>query len=681
MGIFTFFSIAIYSHTMLEGNGAIFIIIASIALYVVFVLLRHGLENISDQNYKRCLAVCWTMLLVVQVVFLVFSRNLLRYDALNVYDEAVSFFYDGGISPETNDGYFAKYVNNHPITIITFVFLKIGRILGVVAPNFQNGIYYLQWINMFAIDAALLCGFLFVRDLLKSKALSICYMLFVVLSPLTYVWIPYYYTNTISMPFYMIALLLLCRFLFLDKNGEKKTVTKKEMGLLAFAGICAYLGFAIRATVGITLIALVVGCVFGLTKVEKKHLLGVAILLMGVIIGLSSMKIISHKYVKFDYSDSAFPVMHWVMMGTKGNGTFNKKDENFTAYFTTAEEKSSATKAQLSSRLHELEVDGTIKLVFRKLFVTFGDGTGEYTHMLSISDNYDGLYRYVYGDKNHWLIWYTRAMYLASILASIVYAVSLFNRKKFEPCGIVLINILGAYLFYMLWESGSVYSISFMPLFYIALIGGINFENATLQKYSQKALGVVAVAVWCVVLAISMICSAKISKDNVLLYQVNQYMFQTDHYQPCSEGITLCQTFESDGPFDCIAVQARNPEGKLNDSIYQMSLCNEAGEVCETMFVNAMEVVDYQFVRFYLPKTYDKGNYSIIITKQYGHNDMIWLYYDTGNYDAYKRGELLGFPVTNKLDLAFKVYLGKESDDYFDGLAAGKYVQETEEEQ
>ena len=98
------------------------------------------------------------------------------------------------------------------------------------------------------------------------------------------------------------------------------------------------------------------------------------------------------------------------------------------------------------------------------------------------------------------------------------------------------------------------------------------------------------------------------------------------------------------------------------------------------MFVHAAEIVDYQFVRFRLASVYGPGDYSITIAKEYGKNDMIWLYYDTGNYDAYEMGELTGFPVTNKLDLAFKVYLGEESEDYFDGLAAGKYVQEDEEE-
>ena len=680
MGIFAFFSIAIYSQAMLKGSGAIYILIGSVALYSVFVLLKHSFEQMTDADYKRMLYIGWAVLLVLQVVFLLLSRNLLRYDALNVYDEAVSFFYDGGISPETNDGYFAKYANNHPITILTFVFLKIGHMIGIVAPDFHNGIYYLQWINLVAIDVALFSGFLFVKDFFKSKSLNLCYMLFVVFSPLTYVWIPYYYTNTISMPFYMLALFLLCRFLFVDRDGEKQPLTKKDICLLALAGAFAYVGFSIRATVVITLIALVMGCILGIRKIEKKYFIACFIVLFGVMVGVVSMKFLSNKYVKFDYSDSAFPVTHWVMMGTKGVGTFNKKDENFTAYFVTAEDKSNATKSLLKSRLQELKVTGTVKLAFDKMHVTFGDGTGDFTHMLSISERYDGIYRYVYGDKNHWLVWYTQSMYFASMLASIIYAVSLLIKKQFHPGGIVLINLLGAYMFYILWESGSVYSISFMPLFYIALVGGINIKNKTLEKYTSQKLGGVAIAAWCMVMAVHIIRSLQASQGNELIYQVNQYMFQTDHYQPCSSGITLQQTFASQGEFDCIAVQARNPEGKLNDSIYRIDLKNGLGEICETMFVHAAEIVDYQFVRFRLASVYGPGDYSITIAKEYGKNDMIWLYYDTGNYDAYEMGELTGFPVTNKLDLAFKVYLGEESEDYFDGLAAGKYVQEDEEE-
>ena len=555
-----------------KDNGGILVFFMSLALCFGFVLIKHVCEKINDSYYKWLVAGSWVLLLVLQMLFLTGARNLLRYDALNVYDEAVSFFYDGGISPDTKDGYFSRYANNYPITILTFLFLKIGRMFRIVAPDFHNGIYYLQWINLVMIDITVLFGFLFVRDLLKKKSLAVCYMLFAVISPTTYVWIPYYYSNTLAMPFYMGALWLIGRWLFKEDSPEGKKISKKNICMLMIAGVAGYLGFAVRATVGITLIALFLGCLVGLKKIKKEHVIGAGIIVLGFFIGMAAMKPVTNKYVQFDYSASAFPVSHWLMMAASGDGGYNKKDEVFTSGFATAGERSEATKEELGRRLSELGADGVVKLAFRKMFSTFCDGTADYVAMLSISDDYNGLYRYVYGDRNLWLTWYMQAVYLASVMSAVFCAVLLVAGRKFHPCSIVIINMLGAFLFYMLWEAGSIYSMSFFPLFYMAIAGGMDFNVPVLEKCSVKVLYVMPIIIWMVILAVNISRSAIMSKDKTLIYQVNQYIFETDHYQPCSDGITLRQSFKSCGDFEYIAIQARNPLGAQNDSVYRIVL-------------------------------------------------------------------------------------------------------------
>ncbi len=44
-------------------------------------------------------------------------------------------------------------------------------------------------------------------------------------------------------------------------------------------------------------------------------------------------------YVDFDYKNTGFPAIHWVMMSARWDGSFDQNDENYTVSFETKEEK------------------------------------------------------------------------------------------------------------------------------------------------------------------------------------------------------------------------------------------------------------------------------------------------------------------------------------------------------
>lgn len=659
----------IYNEMNLWKRGGFFLI-AAVSVFLLFAVFKELYGKLSGEiNERLAIGVVWGALIIFQITFLLCSRNLLRYDALNVYDEAVSIFYDGKISATTKNNYFSYYSNNYPITVITWAFLKIGRIFHLVGGDFHNGMLFLQFINLIAIDISILFGLFIVNDFYNNRSVCFCYMLFALFCPLSYVWIPFYYTNTLSMPFYMGGLWLFCKYFFekpVKKAGRFLKIENSNI-LLFSAGVLFGVGFLIRATVIITVIAAIITFfVFG--KKNGKRMLGnFFALFLGTVIGLCMIKSLVNKYVAFDYSDTAFPAVHWIMMGASGEGTYNKHDEEFTACFQSTQEKYNADTGMLIQRLENMGIDGSIRHFFHKLFLTFGDGTGSYATELSISENYGKLYRYVYGDCNQGMIVYTQIMYLAALFAAVVSAVCVLCKKKFHPIFIVLLNILGAFLFYMIWEAGTIYSIGFIPLFYVALAGGIDFDMQSLsQKKKDRCLKAAIFLLLSILITEGIFWFRKPKGHDELVYQVNQFMFQTDNYQACSDGIVLEQTFKSDGLFNCVAIQARNPLGKLNDSTYSIELVEENGEKRVSFIINSSDVGDYAFVRLPMEQPMKKGDYKLTLKKISGTNDLIWLYYDTGNYDAYTKGELTGFPINSTMDLTFKVYYGEEQSNYFE---------------
>jgi hypothetical protein len=648
-------SAALYNEMNWWIRGCL-LLCAVTAVFLIFTAIKEFSEKLFQKiNPIYIYLFLGILILLLQIVFLFCSKSLLRYDALNVYDEAVSIFYDGEISAATKEGYFTYYTNNYMITAVTHLFLKAGRLIHLVSPDFQNGMLFLQIINMLAIDTAFLFGFLFVRDFTKNPSTCFCYLVFTLVSPLTYVWLPFYYTNTLSMPFYVMALWLLYRYFL-----------KNDIFCL-LAGVLLGIGYAIRPTVVITIIAVGIVILCFINKMKKRDWIRFCALLLGVIISqICVVKPLTGKYVKFDYTDTAFPAIHWIMMGAGGEGTYNKKDEAFTASFETAQDKKNADKEILQERLQELGVSGIITHSLKKMNLSFSDGTGNYAAELSMSENYGKFYQYVYGDKNQGFLVYIQIMYLSALLYALIAAAHLLRKREFHPMVLVLLNLLGGFFFYMIWESGAVYYNSFLPLFYIALAGGVEFSSRyVLQKSRKRVKGITFGLGVIVLIAESVWWIGNRGNAANLVYQVNQFMFQTDHYQPCSEGIILQQTFKSKGTFDKIAIQARNPLGGLNDSIYRIELENAEGEICGSFRILSADIIDYEFVRLSLEEPMEAGDYKLILKKESGDDDITWLYYDTGNYDVYKQGELTGFPVNSTMDLTFKIYCG-EDENYFD---------------
>ena len=703
------------------------VILRGICMLLSVMLLTMGyfflgkkLISLPEQKLKQIAMMTGACMFVLQMVFVMLAKAGIRYDSLKVVDEAIALFSQPGIQETDLEGYFARYANNYAMTIMTHWFIKIFRMIGLIRQDFSNAVIVLQFINVLFVDVAFAGCYAFINKYF-SKAKAVLFLLYMVFNPLSYVWLPFYYTNTCSMGFAIWGIYLLYAVFDLICEKNDKIAKQAETKIVLYtmlAGIFFYFGYKLRATVAIALIAAVIGLYCREKRINLKSFILVLLLFC---ISFGGTKIIygavEDHYLAFDETDTAFPLTHWIAMGLNelGDGSFNANDEQRTMSYLTAQEKKDATVSLLKERANELGALGIAKLYMRKLSNTYADGAGGYHSELNISSDYGMLWQIVYGVHRDPVLLWTQIFYLMSILCSIFAVVSFFQKRLPVEGFVLLLLLTGSYLFQMIWESATIYSIGTMYLNGCMVALGLPLwkmkhpaENTikkkslvpaddaveeytliTAEKVVEKDVSIFSegiikkrsllsanifgknrkckkdyriVITLCVILFGILglgILIGKLAKTDYVevSVSVDQFLFQAQEYPALSDGQCITQTFESEKDFSIISFQVRNLTGAYNDSVYMISLCDQNGNCLQKQQLIGSETTDYGFCPLCFQNVPGVTKYEIRIEKESGEDDLIFLYYDTGHYDTYQKGKMTGPMIEGELaDLLFEVY-------------------------
>ncbi len=650
------------------------IALTAILLLGALLLILHFLKNQEDKTLKRLAFFLIALLGAGQLIFLLVIQPMLRYDPLKVFDMAVEMLRTHTISGTYETGYFARYTNNYPITILTYWFLLLLSKCGLPESLFLPAA---QLLNIACITGSIWLGYLFLKEL-KDLRTAVFYLILCTLCPLSYVWAGYFYTATLSMPCLMGIL-----YLYLRLTRARTPLSRTLLG--GALGLTLILGYKLRATAMIAMIAIILHTGWKLllklfrARTEKLPFSpaaalrpylssGIAFLLTtGLSLGFWSLTV--SRYVAFDYQNTGFPTIHWVMMGARWDGAFDQMDELYTSGFDTREEKIEADKKVLSERLKEAGPAGLVALTGRKLLNTWADGTDNYQAENSYA-SYSKLYTYLLGSKSGFLTIYSQAFRALQMLTlgffALLSLIQLKKHRKLPKLFLIQLTFLGAMAFHILWETSPLYSIGFTFLGLMLLAEAVSspVESRPLPLVFQKSWKVCGAA--SLLLLLLLILGKKELVDTPIeeqTYCIDQYQYAGgyDGYVKSYDQI-YTQTFTTDHPFNRISIKAINPVGEYNQSAFCVKLTDEHGAVLydNDRFLSGMVVKNtpYEFV---LDPVTPKGptRYTLEITPGYieGENSLEFLSYNTGNCDLYPGGSLtIGNQTQKKGDLAFSVY-------------------------
>ena len=691
IGIFAFWR---WDASWLRALGTIPAQILFVLVFVLFlcsalILIRRLLVRLSEKQ-RKCLAVlCIVLLAGGQLIFLAVIQPQLRYDPLKVFDMAVEMLRTHTVSGTYETGYFARYTNNYPLTILTYWFLLFLSRIGVSEAWFMPAV---QIVNVCCITLSIWLGYLIAREL-KGSLYAVFYLIICVLCPLSYLWAGYYYTATCSMPCLMGILYLYLRLRKIRNTGGETAagimnrLTVSRTCLCALLGFISILGFKLRATAAIALIAVFFDLLLAVWHSRKKYsgslfsrfvpdlktwaVPSAAFLLTSALtLGLFSAAV--NRYVDFDYKNTGFPTIHWVMMGARWDGAFDQNDELYTSSFETKDEKFEADLKILKERIEEAGPAGLVSLAGRKLLNTWVDGTDSCLTENSYA-RYSKAYDYLVGDKSGFLVLYLQAFRCLNMLAmgccAFIAFIRLKKQKEYPAVFLIQLTVLGCMGFHLLWETNPLYSLSFTFLCLLLLADGIcalcESENSAVIFLLRKNW--IGCAAGTALLAFLLILGKKQLVETPIEawdYSVNQYQYAGgyDGYVTSYEQ-SYVQTFTTDKPFNRVSIRVVNPVGPYNQSAFTVRITDEDGNLIydNNRFLSGMVELTKNSYEFVLDEIIPDGPtvYTLEISPGYieGENSLEFLSYTTGNCDLYKDGFLtIAGEKKEKGDLAFAVY-------------------------
>lgn len=623
---------------------------------ILFCHLSRNLQKCNEKQLKWIVLGAFGCLFVGQIWFLTSFRTALRGDQMKVLEAAIDLLESKNIASSSYNEYFSRCSNNIPLTMVTYFFVNIFQLL-----HLPQGIWMdlAKMIGTAFLDGGVFFGYLLLKQL-KDKKTAVLMLLLTVVNPMMYLLTAVYYSSTISLFFGMGAIY----FYFCGKKPKKKS-----RGYLLLTGICLGFGFKIRATAFICGIALAI-CVFLKWRKwsdVKQGIKNLGITMAGFLAVLMLFSTLHNFYVQADYSDTEYTMLHYVMMGANGNGTYSPTDAAYTQSFHGKEAKIAANKERLLERVEDMKLPGIFALMGRKLTITFSDGTDDYYDAFNGVQNDAGRLKYLNGSKRDFFVGYCHVYNTMLWMGIFCSLISGINKRKNKSLFVVKLAALGGIVFQLIWECGEAYSVPYIVLFLMMAAEGIVFvqesaEPLLSRKLIRRGSAAGAVMLFAVVifLVIRAFLGVVLVNDD---YRVRQTTYELSIH---SAEEVIEQTFTTSEAFNEIELYVYNVFKEHNQSVYQVTLLDEEGQSIAAQSIIGYMLPEYgsAYMQFETVVPEKESVYTIRIesVEQDERSGIVFPYHSTGICDLYQGGNLfVNGVVRENCDLAFTVYLRTES--------------------
>lgn len=391
------------------------------------------------------------------------------WDFGSVYQGAVELAESGSFS-EQSQWYFTTYPNN----VAVCLFLSgIFKIFGRICSYITLGVL----LNIFSLVLGLFFLFLLVRHLYGTQSAFFALLLCAMFAPF-YMHAPIFYTDTFALP-------------FVTGTFVSYQLRKKDIRLLILTGVIIALGYKVKGSLGVILVALLIHIWLQKEKplelVKRSLMLLIPfLLLVGVLTVLpGQMSLLKAE----DREKNEFPVEHWIAMGLAGSGGYNADVYWMTASVEGKEEKKAVDRAFIHEKLAEYGFSGMREHLKAKILVTWGDGVYFAPEKLKREPLQESpLHPWVLYDGAEYgkTYCYCNGVHLLLLLGILLSVCSNFlGRDAVREALAVQLAVFGLFLFLLIWETRSRYLVNFVPMF---IFLGIDGTQRILQYLHRKVV-------------------------------------------------------------------------------------------------------------------------------------------------------------------------------------------------
>ena len=168
--------------------------------------------------------------------------------------------------------------------------------------------------------------------------------------------------------------------------------------------------------------------------------------------------------------EKRFNITHYAMLGwnTESKGVFTVKDENFSGKYEKLKDREKANLEELKRRITEMGLGGVINQIARKILTNYNDGTfsgvatfvyirKEY-NIEGINKELSKFLKNIYYENGKYNMIYTQIMQCLWI-GILIFNMFSYNDGKSTKISIVILGIIGLFIFEILFEARSRYYI------------------------------------------------------------------------------------------------------------------------------------------------------------------------------------------------------------------------------
>ena len=628
-------AIFFYTNRSYDYLNPLVLIVGSIVYLLLLIKLYKVIIKLDDKKKKIIVGILLGLQFILLLISAFVISSIPQVDLIHILTEINSLNDTGSI---LNSVYYSVYPNNRFLLIILYGLQKIIPI--------SNQILF-SLLSTICISVMSLFTYKTVNKVLNLNkgllSLFIC-----VLSPIFYLYVSYYYTDVLMLPFASILI-----YLIVKTKDEKNLKSNVLYGLLI--GIIAIIGYKIRAVAIFILVAYFVYLIF--TKKILIVLKKFAPIIIGAILTITCIGTIENKFFTNVNVDKEFPMTHWIMMGVneKSYGYYSQDDYNLSSSASNVSERTDLNIKEIKNRLSDLGPFGTVKLLVVKLVSVWGKGDYSYQKYLELVNDFNPSYSYLLEDKN---IVINYLLQFSKIVVMFMAIISLINIYKSGKKSIIAISLFGAVFFYLVWEVCPRYGLSFLP--WLILIGtcsydtlNTNYEKFKFYKYFKCIILVLTLALF----AFSFNKYTGISyKENI----VAKDSVTNVKYISLNKEAIITQTLDLYDSFNKIRLKFKVNE--IDDATYKLELITKNEVVYEKEF-KKNDLKDKKYTDFYLDKTYEGGSYTVRLSSDSTSDLEVYIAYKE-KFDYYPNGILEVNKKEETGDLMFEVVNNEERGIY-----------------
>ena len=628
-------AIFFYTNRSYDYLNPLVLIVGSIVYLLLLIKLYKVIIKLDDKKKKIIVGILLGLQFILLLISAFVISSIPQVDLIHILTEINSLNDTGSI---LNSVYYSVYPNNRFLLIILYGLQKIIPIGNQILFSLLSTIC-ISVMSLFTYKTVNK-----VWDLNKGLlSLFIC-----VLSPIFYLYVSYYYTDVLMLPFASILI-----YLIVKTKDEKNLKSNVLYGILI--GIIAIIGYKIRAVAIFILVAYFVYLIF--TKKILIVLKKFAPIIIGAILTITCIGTIENKFFTNVNVDKEFPMTHWIMMGVneKSYGYYSQDDYNLSSSASNVSERTDLNIKEIKNRLSDLGPFGTVKLLVVKLVSVWGKGDYSYQKYLELVNDFNPSYSYLLEDKN---IVINYLLQFSKIVVMFMAIISLINIYKSGKKSIIAISLFGAVFFYLVWEVCPRYGLSFLP--WLILIGtcsydtlNTNYEKFKFYKYFKCIILVLTLALF----AFSFNKYTGISyKENI----VAKDSVTNVKYISLNKEAVITQTLDLYDSFNKIRLKFKVNE--IDDATYKLELITKNEVVYEKDF-KKNDLKDKKYTDFYLDKTYEGGSYTVRLSSDSTSDLEVCIAYKE-KFDYYPNGILEVNKKEETGDLMFEVVNNEERGIY-----------------